>query len=255
MRFVESDYGGKQCWIIDEWSAHGFVHSFLGAAVDVRVDPTAFESLAVQGAPFTELQTLRQVHGTAVIEAEPRSGGVEGDAWFVDLEAEALSGIAFGIRTADCLPVILRARTAPFASGVHSGWRGSVDRIVSAAVQTFAARGVSPSDLEVAIGPGARGCCYEIGAELIPLFEGRFAEYQRRVGQPLESPLRQTAESIYVDNALLVRAELLSLGVPADRIAVFEGCTICDHRFFSFRREKELSGRQVSVIGRAGKSK
>ena len=126
---------------------------------------------------------------------------------------------------------------------------------MSAAVQTFAARGVSPSDLEVAIGPGARGCCYEIGAGLIPLFEGRFAGYQRSVGQPLESPLRQTAESIYVDNALLVRAELLSLGVPADRIAVFEGCTICDHRFFSFRREKELSGRQVSVIGRAGKSK
>ncbi len=251
MKFVESNYAGKQCWQIDRWRDAGFAHAFLGAEVDVRESREPFEQLASAGAPFSKLRTLRQVHGVNVLLASDSVAPAEGDAWFVDLGLPGIAGTAFGIRTADCLPVILRSRDGAFASCVHSGWRGSVGRVVTAAIRHFEQAGVATGDLEVAIGPGARGCCYEIGAELVAAFERCFADYRAVLGSERElvPPLRKTAQSIYVDNAALVTAELLSLGVPDTQIAVFEGCTICDSRFFSFRREKELSGRQVSVLG------
>ena len=261
VQFIEENYAGKRCWMIDTWRDEGFCHAFFGAELDVREQPTPFEALAEAGAPFDRLRVMRQVHGTEVLTVDAamaerlvlsaENSTLEGDAWFVDLSAVSLRGVAFGVRTADCLPVIIRSRSLPFASCIHSGWRGSVAKITTVALRSFAERGVSADDVEVAIGPGARGCCYEIGPEVVPFFENCFDDHRRSAAQDLEllPPLRRTYQSIYVDNATLVLAEVLAAGVPASQIALFSGCTICDDRFFSFRREKELSGRQVSVIG------
>src|SRR5437879_10812267 len=84
-------------------------------------------------------------------------------------------GILLAILTADCLPIIL-ADTKRHAVGVfHAGWRGTAKRIVEKGVGEMRKHfGSRPSDLKAAIGPGIRGCCYQVGPEVRNAFESQF---------------------------------------------------------------------------------
>jgi polyphenol oxidase len=85
--------------------------------------------------------------------------------------------------------------------------------------------------VQAAIGPGARGCCYEVGEEV----HARFAAYDARRGRNL-------------DLAVVARAQLEEQGVTVHDTGL---CTICDERFFSHRRDRGVTGRQAGVVCRA----
>ena len=127
--------------------------------------------------------------------------------------------------------------------------------------------GTDPADLEAAMGPGIRACCFEVGPEVLDEFDSQFVhagEFCRRDppdpaitmlprqtmtgGHALMRPLG--AGRGRVDLAQAVRRQLLAAGVPARQIHDSGLCTACDlRRFYSYRREKEAAGRMVAVIG------
>lgn len=179
-----------------------------------------------------ELHTLRQVHSAQVRMPAfaPRAGrsAEQGGAHEEDARGDALitdrplSGVAvFG---ADCLPIALAGRRA--IGAVHAGWRGLAEGVIEAAVSRLRALG-EEGDLHAMIGPGAGGCCYEVGAEV-----------QRALG--LEAPRGP------VDLAAIARERALAVGVT--RVRVLDCCTICDRRFFSYRREGARAGRQGVIV-------
>ena len=85
--------------------------------------------------------------------------------------------------------------------------------------------------LTAALGPSARGCCYEVGEEV----HEHFAAYDARDGRNL-------------DLAVVARAQLEAHGIEVLDTGL---CTICDERFFSHRRDKGITGRQAGVVCRA----
>ena len=85
--------------------------------------------------------------------------------------------------------------------------------------------------ITAALGPSARGCCYEVGEEV----HAHFTAYDARRGQNL-------------DIAAVARQQLEAHGIELHDV---ELCTICDERFFSHRRDKGITGRQAGVICRA----
>ena len=87
-------------------------------------------------------------------------------------------------------------------------------------------------EIVAALGPGARGCCYEVGEEV----HAHFAAYDARRGER------------NLDLAAVAVQQLRDAGV--DTVHDVELCTMCDERFFSYRREGE-TGRQSGVICRA----
>jgi YfiH family protein len=184
-----------------------------------------------RAAPKTDV-TLRQIHSSVVWNARGlQDREREGDA-LVTQEA----ALHIGIRTADCVPILLVDAKQQALGAVHAGWRGSAGEIVTAAVQKMSA---DPTDIWAAIGPCIRECCYEVGEDV--------AQHFSRWTVPAVKPNGKQNLNLAEAN----RRQLEMAGVPADQIFDSGLCTYCRiETFYSFRREPADPGRLISAIGR-----
>ncbi len=180
------------------------------------------------------ITTVRQIHSCAVVHADGVGGDKIADA---DALVTAQSGMLVGIRTADCVPVLLADRRTRAVSAIHAGWRGTAGQIVLAALEQMAAKfGTRSADVVAAVGPSIGRCCYEVGPEVARQFGTWFPDLEQAAG-----PTKIDLQSI---NA----AQLKAAGVSD--VWVSGECTQCAvDRYFSFRREKEKAGRMLSFIG------
>ena len=159
----------------------------------------------------------------------------EGDALVCDE-----IGKSVGVRTADCVPILLLDSRRRAIAAVHAGWRGTASCIVQNVVDTMHTQyGSRQEDLFAAIGPCIQACCYEVGSDVADHFKGWASD----------SHLNRTKQFLNLPG--INRLQLLSAGLS--KLQVFESglCTRCqaDH-FFSFRRESENPGRMISAICR-----
>jgi len=194
-----------------------------------------------------------QVHGADVrlvrdeADAQP-DANVMGDAIYGDALVSNAARVLIGVKTADCVPILLGdPRTGAFAA-VHAGWKGTVAAIVTHVLQRMAKEyDTRAADVRAAIGPAAGPCCYEVGAEVISAFKEGFPE-----SDALFTVTR--AGHARVDLFQANRDQLISAGVVADRIHTSGLCTMCrTDLFFSYRREKSVQGkvgRLLAVVGR-----
>ena len=177
-----------------------------------------------------------QVHGgsAAVIGPAFAAGGVQSVAG-CDALLTSAAGIALLIRSADCLPIFFADRSRGAVGIAHAGWRGLAAslpiRVVAAFRHTYHSRS---RDLHVAIGPGIRSCCFEVGAE----FDARLAPFVREQGG------RRTCDLIGVAVEQLRRC-----GIRPECLTDAQRCTACEsQRWFSLRREGPSTGRLISFI-------
>ena len=195
-----------------------------------------------------------QVHGPDVrliknpLDAKPAEDA-RGDTVYCDAIVSNAPGVLAGVKTADCVPILMGdPKTGSFAA-VHAGWRGTLAEVATKALGRMADEyKTRPEDVRVAIGPAAGSCCYEVGRDVIDPFRDRFP------GQDMM--FAETREGHACINLLQAnRSQLVSAGVDPDRISIAPLCTMCrTDLFFSYRREKNVFGkvgRLMSVIGRA----
>jgi YfiH family protein len=168
----------------------------------------------------------RQVHGSTVLT---HGGGWEGllRTGLADGHVAAERGIALAVSIADCVPVFM-AHPSGIVGIMHSGWRGTVARILDSGVRAFARLGIGPDEVHVHLGPAICGRCYEVSADV----------RAELTGQPANRAGNVDLRSIIAEQAR--DAGVQELSVSAD-------CTKCDNdRFFSHRAGD--SGRQLAVI-------
>jgi hypothetical protein len=127
---------------------------------------------------------------------------------------------------------------------VHAGWRGTLAGIAEKTVRLFESqRGVSPADMEVALGPSIGPCCYEVKDDVA----GPLMKKWGSLTTP--SILVKDAKS-FVNLRRLNRDILRAYGVPGKQLYEVGPCTSCaDGDFFSYRRAGGETGRQLSFIG------
>jgi YfiH family protein len=195
------------------------------------------------------LATVWQIHSDKIKHVASESDIEMSDEKF-DAIVSDLPNVLAGVKTADCVPVLIGdPRTGAFAA-VHAGWRGTAQSIVAKTI--YRMREVFESeagDLVCAIGPAACGRNYEIGQDVIDIFRTNFKD-----GDKYLSPTNEGHALIDLHQAN--RDQLVSKGVKSESISVSSLCTIERiDLFFSYRVEKKLygkTGRLMSVIGRSG---
>lgn len=233
---------------------------------DTRANVERNRSLFVKaiGADGWPTVQMKQVHSATVhCVTGPLEHPLTGDGLITNLP-----GILLGVKTADCIPVLVADTRLRAVGAFHAGWRGTVARIVEKGIGDMRKYyGSHPNDLKVAIGPGIHKCCYTVSEDLVHAFQSQFAyadelfreEYdfeslhnkypmlflnQRAPGHG------EPATKIQLDLVEANRRQLLDAGVPPTNIYFSEDCTSCDTKtFFSHRAEFGKTGRMLATIG------
>lgn len=201
------------------WQSHGFGTRQASPPVDV---------------------TLRQIHSDLVWDARGlKDREQEGDA-LVTNEC----GRKIGVRTADCVPILLLDARQRTVAAVHAGWRGTSSELIRCAIHKMVGEfGSAPANIWAAIGPCIRECCYEVGPDVAAQFEDTFPEWQ---GMPAKVDGKRNL-NLAEANIRQMRAS----GVSADHIFDSCLCTACQiESFYSYRRDPREQGRLVSAIAR-----
>ena len=194
-----------------------------------------------------------QVHGAdvrvvqSVDDARPAENQ-QGDTIYCDVIVSRAKGVLAGVKTADCVPILIGDPVTRAFAAVHAGWRGTLATAVIVAVDRLKREyDARPENLRVAIGAAAGPCCYEVGSEVIDAFTSRFGS-----GASLFRTTRPGHAT--VDLLKANRDQLHSAGVIPERIHTAPICTMCrTDLFFSYRKEKSVHGkvgRLLSVVGR-----
>ena len=174
----------------------------------------------VEGADFPVVLPV-QTHScnVAVIEA---SGSIP---TFDDTDAVIClrRGMVIGVRTADCVPVVMYAPDNSATAAVHAGWKGSIGGIVTATLERLALLGADLSQLKVAFGPSICGRCYEVSEELAMRFT--------------EAGFGEAVSHRHVDLQKVNLLRLIRMGVRAENIAMSDVCTYETATLPSWRRQ------------------
>jgi len=197
--------------------------------------------------PYPVIQG-HQVHGHRIAIVD-RPDLTREDLEGYDAFVCAVPGIAIGVRTADCVPVLLFDPVKRVVAAVHSGWKGTVQKISRETLllihQLF---GSALSDIRVVIGPAIGPDSFQVGEEVVERFRGSgfpMSDIWSFQGQGDGSPM---SGGHHIDLFKANRWLLETCGVLPDRIQVFAIDTYRDASFFSARREGTACGRNINSI-------
>lgn len=191
---------------------------------------------AVLGIDDNHIMMPHQVHGTEVRRIDgPQQEVIEG----VDAVMTDVPQLCIGVSTADCIPILLYDETHHAVCAVHAGWRGTVKRIVHAAIHAMhATYGTEPFQLKAVIGPGISLECFEVGDEVYQ----QFADAGFNMGQ-----IARKYSKWHINLPLCNRLQLEDWGVKD--IYMSGICTYQQYKdYFSARRLGVNSGRIFTGI-------
>lgn len=194
---------------------------------------------AVEVAP-ARLLSLHQVHSSDVMIVDA--------PWAERPRADAMvtttPGLALGVLTADCAPVLLADGAAGVVGAAHAGWRGALEGVLEATIDAMVGLGARRERIRAAVGPTISQRAYEVGPEFFDRFRDEAAGYER-----FFAPGR--GDRLLFDLPRFVLHRLREAGV--DEAEWIGACTASEPaRFFSYRRATLAGepdyGRLISVI-------
>ncbi len=230
--FVREERNCLEYYHSPEFTAKGIIHGFF-----TRNSPSftnADDSRAfLEAFSLDRAIVLQQEHGNRVHAVGPKDAPDKGDGILV-----YKPGLAGVIRTADCLSIIFVDPAFPMAAIVHAGWRGTLKRITTIAIEAMAERGGAKQRITALMGPSIRGCCYTVGTDV----KGAFLDE----GFP-ENIFRSRNGLIYLD---LKDANTWLLNDAGIETILDTGlCTFCseDPAFASYRKGAR-NERQINFV-------
>lgn len=212
-----------------------------------HVEANRASAMASLGLDADALTTMHQIHGADVVMVTAPPGDdppAKADAMVTDRP-----GIALGVLTADCAPVLLADADAGVIAVCHAGWRGAHKGVIGATMAAMRQLGANPARIAAAIGPCIGFASYEVDAD----FAKGFLDLDRDFNRYFAAG-RRTGKRRF-DLAGLVEHQIRQHSVT--RIGRIAADTLADpERFFSYRRGRLVGdtdyGRQLSVIALAG---
>ncbi|MBE7035830.1 MAG: peptidoglycan editing factor PgeF [Ruminococcaceae bacterium] len=200
---------------------------------DVSIDPE-------------HLVLSQQVHGTVIHRAGKEDCGKglyrESNLKEIDGLVTNEPGVALATFYADCTPILFLDPKQKVIASVHSGWRGTVQKIAQRAAMTMMrAYGCNSEDILVAMGPSIKQCHFEVDEDV-------YLEFLLHFRGMAEKCTIKKNNKYYIDTDTLNVYSLLQMGILQEHIYTSKSCTYCNEElFFSHRRDGE-TGRMCAVI-------
>ena len=231
--------GVRHAFFTKAWGGAGFAeHGMLQDALLIRARMAGHLRVAPERFLF-----CRQMHSPNVVTV--------GDVWTAQNspKADAIvtdqSGIALGVLTADCVPVLLASSNMPVIGAAHAGWRGALCGVLEHTVEAMEKLGASRQSLYAALGPCIGQESYEVGAEFPAAFLAESPSHDKFFKPAFKS------DHYLFDLSGYVEAKLRGLGITSITMPPADTCAEPD-RFFSYRYSTlRTEERLVSAIALA----
>ena len=207
----------------------------------------AFSTRRASALPYPVIQG-HQVHGDRIAVID-RPDLTREDLEGYDAFICELPGVAIGVRTADCVPVLLYDPVRRVVAAVHSGWKGTVLKIAQKTIAFMESDfGCKPSDLSAIIGPAIGPDSFQVGEEVVEKFKDAGFPMPRIWSHrgPIDGTPMSGGHHIDLFQANIWILE--ECGIPAAGIFVSGIDTYIDPSFFSARREGPACGRIINSI-------
>jgi polyphenol oxidase len=195
--------------------------------------------------------TVHQIHGNQVLIVDRKNiGAVKQRQRQCDAIVTDQPGLAIGVKTADCVPILMADREKQVIGVVHAGWRGTSLNIAAQAVSAFTDVFSSRfEDILAVIGPAIGPCCYQVDEAVYK------ANADDRVWESAFMPCREEGKWM-LNLPAANRLQLLETGIFPENVCSADICTCCrTDIFFSHRGEGGKTGRQISFMMLAGDNK
>ncbi|MDG0815036.1 peptidoglycan editing factor PgeF [Bdellovibrio svalbardensis] len=193
--------------------------------------------------PHFDFTRVKQIHSDAVVESKDTSLDYQVIA---DSHYTRSKNLALCVITADCVPAFLYHQPTGLIAGVHAGWRGVANKILMKTIDSLISQGAKAQELDVVIGPHIQKKSFEVGNDVrdqILTSLGTLTEAQRSLFVEKISD-----QKCLLDLNQVVKAQLQSKGIEAERVFDLHIDTFSNQDFHSHRRDKEKAGRQISFI-------
>jgi purine-nucleoside/S-methyl-5'-thioadenosine phosphorylase / adenosine deaminase len=226
----------------------GISHAFttrkngLGARINGIKSPSDWDAVASAFNVNTDrVVTVNQVHGDDIVIVHDNNYRA-----MRNMEADALitssAGLAIGVETADCVPILLVDSATPAVAAVHAGWRSTVKKILQKTIARMQKEfGSEPSRLTAVIGPAIGPECYEVDEPVMGAIGETFPFWKE-----LAAPRGNGKWSL--DLVKANRMQLIQAGLFEKDIHPLGMCTSCRRDlFYSFRAEGR-TGRMLSAV-------
>jgi len=191
-----------------------------------------------------QLLTVNQVHGSDILVIDQPNYDL---SHFLSIESDAIitnqPGIMIGVLVADCYPVLLFDPVQRAAAVVHVGWRGAASGLLKKSIASLqSVFGSCPEQLLAAVGPGIAAHNYTVDRPVRDAFQAGSGHWSS-IAKELELHQWQ----LDLQKSCLLQLE--EAGLAAKQVSVVAECTCC-HRelFFSYRRDKGQTGRQIGFV-------
>jgi polyphenol oxidase len=233
--------GGIHHFVTDRSSSGGkeFTLSYSSHPDRKFVDSNRRELAEAMGVEPSQLFFPSQVHETRILHVRsdtPRKELMNTDALVTDER-----GVCIAVMSADCVPILLYDKRHEVVAAVHSGWRGTVARILEKTLhhlrEQFGTQGV---DLLAGIGPSVSQDSYEVGEEVIHNVKKNFTDSASLL---IEQPQNKAMLDLWKANKI----QLLEFGVPETQIEISDLCTVKNNEHF-FSARKGDAGRFAAGI-------
>lgn len=171
-----------------------------------------------------------QVHKTHVEEVN--HGGTYPNT---DAFVTTKPNLALAIQVADCAAILFADPDNKVIGAAHAGWRGAAGNIVPETIARMKELGAEVQQLKAFLSPCISQKNFEVGEEVAAEFPDEFVD-------------RTNYKKPHVDLKEFIRAQLLEQGMKESKIELDTECTIDNENFYSYRRQKEKSGRMMGII-------
>ena len=204
-----------------------------------------YESLNLEYEGFTKIEY--QAHSDLVEKVEDKN------EFFNNIDGLLTNkkGISLSLRFADCTPILFYDPVKNVIGNVHSGWKGTVQKIGQKGLQKM----IKEYDCDVkniicCIGPSIGACHFEVGEDVKEIFEKNFSYLGNLSNIIKKGELKEEGQKYFIDTNIINRMLLEEVGILPHNIIESNICTVCNKDYMhSYRADKENAGRNTTIIG------
>lgn len=157
-----------------------------------------------------------------------------------------LKDVALVTSLADCQGILLYDKNKKAIANIHSGWKGTLNKIVVNAINLMIdTYNSNPNDIEAYLTPSIMKCCFEVDKDVVDMFKDNFDDIVDLISL---GDIKEGKQKYYIDLLTLNKRTLLNLGIKEENIISSNICSKCNDNIQSYRRDKSESGRNIAII-------